>query len=379
MTQHERLLRECIRSILSEDYGSLGVGGDYSAFVNAAGGMGMGHGAYGVHFGDANAMYRTFIKPFADVIGVVKGNVKELSQRALTVVHVAFESLATTLIPFLRDDYAEIFEKEKEQISRIREEYADVFNATWEAFDEMDVLIPAFMFRPDLFLTAQFVRRAPAAASKILSVLSGGALDNVLKNFTMGPSKGTKHRSSGKSKSPSEFFSNGGGPSYMDYGYGAGHTGMGFGFHESLERVDELRVDPKVKRLMQIIKNEKVKRMLQQSPKVQKMSEQGRSLVQGTLKTVFEHASAVLSADDLHELQQKLGKQIKGLSEVEKLPAQERKVAEAQLMKAVKASMKEFYVKQLTAQASSAVKAGVPREHPFVQDYTSVISKIKNL
>lgn len=336
------LLRDCIQEMLKEDDGFGGLGDV------------MAGAPYGMHYASKDQMYNIFIKPFADVAGVAAGKTKELSQKGQTLLKVAFESIATTLVPILKDSYGEIFAKEKEEIDKIRSEYGDVYNATWDAFKEMDVLIAAFMYRPDLFMTVQFARKAPKAAAKLLSVLSGGSLDKVLGGILK--------------------------PDTSSSRVGRSPEGPGVPVESVIrEKDDEKKGGGKVDKLAALMKHDKVKEVLANSPKVQQMSKVGQELVQGTLKSVFEQAQAVLGAKSLQDLQQKLGKKLPGMDKLAQVPQQERQAAEQQLLAGVKKSMKEFYTKQLEAQVKAAVDAGVPQDHPYVRDYTGVISKIKGL
>jgi len=334
-----KLLREYIQAVLVED-----MGGDY-------GGLGfgdaMGDMPYGMHFASQDQLYKIFVKPFADVVGVAAGKTKELSQRGITALNVAFEAIATTLIPILKDSYGEIFQKEKQQIDKIRSEYSDVYQATWDAFNEMDVVVAAFAYRPDLFLTAKFAKHAPKAAAKLLSVLSGGSLDNVLHGLL---------KSSGKR--------------HVDHSEGPGMP------IESLIREEK---DNEPSKLEKLITNKKIKQVLAGSPKVQQLAKVGSELVQGTLKDVFSQANNVMNAKSLQDLQSKLGKKLPGIDKLSQVPQREREQAEQKLLVGVQRGMKEFYVKQLEGQVKAAIEAGVPKDHPFVADYVSVISKIKGL
>ena len=207
----KKLLRECIKeTLLSED-----MGGDYA-------GLGldpMAGSPYGAHFASGDQLYNIFIKPFADVVGVAAGKTKEVSVKAQTLLKVTFESVLTTLLPIFKDKYEEIFASEKQKIDQIKSEYADVYQATWDAFQDADVMIAAFMFRPDLFITAQFAKKAPRAAAEILSVLSGGSLDNILRGIL----KGGGERKRGHRGTSDSGGTGGGDP----YGYTGGGDGMG--------------------------------------------------------------------------------------------------------------------------------------------------------
>lgn len=359
----ERALRECIREILKEDdYAGLGLGGNHAG------------APYGAHYADSDALYKTFIKPFADVFSVAAGKTKEASQKAQTLLRVSFETIATTLIPVLRDDYAEIFAREKEEIDKIRSEYGSIYQATWDAFNEMDILIPAFMYRPDLFITAKFIKKAPRAAAKLVSVLSGGALDKTLGKLLKpeAPNQGTGIGSSGG-------------------GSGTG-TGDGFGYSmESLVVSTELVLEDKpnkpkkqqgesaADKLIKLVNDKRVKEMISNGEQTQRASRIGQDLVRGTLKDVFEKAQSVLSAKGLDDIQRITGKQAKGAEELNKLPQEQRQQAEAALVKTLKKSMKEFYVKQLEAHVKSVVDAGLSQDHPFVKDYVGVIQKLNQL
>jgi len=336
------LLQEYVRNLLNED----DFGGDMGGLDP------MGGSPYGMHFASQDQLYNIFVKPFADVAGVAAGKTKELSQKAQTVLKVAFESVATTLVPILKDSYGEIFAQEKEEIDKIKSQYSDVYGATWDAFKESDVLIAAFMYRPDLFLNGAFARKAPKAAAKLLSVLSGGSLDKLLHGILSG----------------------GGGGKKTDHSEGPGMPFEGVVYED-----DEKQPNSKLDKLAQVADNKKVHKALTDNPKVQKMSEAGQNMTRSTLKKVFVQAQAVLGARTLQDIQNKLGKKLPGLDKLAQVPQQERQKTELSLLAGIKKGMKEFYVKQLEGQVKAAVEAGVPQDHPFVKDYQGVISKIKAL
>lgn len=347
--QTQVLIREYVRQVLRED--------DYSSIL--AGDHFGGH--YGAHYGSSSDLYNVFIKPFVDVVQTAAGKTKEISQRAQTTAKVAFEALATSLIPALSDSYAEIFAEEERQIQQIRSEYAEVYNSTWDAFRENDVLIAAFLYRPDLFLTATFAKHAPQATAKLLSVLSGGTLDSVLDRFNVASRPLVKPNIQGGG---GEMFGGGG----------------GFGYSESVIREESTENQKdKPSTLEKLVVNPKIKSVLQKSPIVRQMTKQGQELVRDTLKNVFEEASAVLSAKTLSDLQKASNAKLKGLDELQSVPEQERQKVEQLLLATTKKSMKTFYIKQLEAQVKSAIEAGTPDNHPYVQDYQRLIAKIKAL
>jgi hypothetical protein len=358
----EKLLREYVRAVLTEDEG--GGGGDGGVYGDLS--MADATGSpYGMSFGSGKDLYNIFVKPFTDVVGVAAGKTKELSEKGQTLLKVAFESVATTLIPILKDSYSEIFKKEQDQIDKIRREYASVYQATWDAFKDNDVLVAAFMYAPAAFLTAGFAQKSPKVAMKLLSVLTGGSLDPWLK------------------KVKAKFY----GPDKKDLGMGdklGGHksgankaiAGGAFGPMESKLREEDEEKKPSIGK---VLGSDKVRAKLAESDLVKKMEQEGRAMVRGTLTQVYKQASAVMAAKSLQDLQQKVGKPLKGVEQLKQVPQQERQGAEQQLLVGAKKGMAEFYAQNLEGQAKKAVEAGVPESHPYVQDIQKVISKIKAL
>lgn len=339
------LLREYVRTALAEDFG-----GDLGGFGDM-GGMGGGMGGYGEIVG-GDQLYDIFVQPFVNAIGHAAGKTKELSQKGITLLKVAFETVATSLIPFLKDDYANIFAHEKKELDKIRSEYGKYYQATWDAFKNEDIMIAAFMYRPDLFVTVDLAQKAPKVAAKLLSVLSGGALDKVLSGIIHG-------------KKDDE-----GGGAEDFWSQVSKHAGKK---HEGILRED----DDGNNVIAKLVANKKVKQVLANSEATQKSAKLGQEMVRNTLKQVFDQAHGVLSAKSLEDLQKKVGKKLPGLDKLAKVPDQERQKAEQELLIATKKMMKEFYVKQLEGQVKKALDAGVPHDHPFIHDYNSVIAKIK--
>lgn len=328
MLRERWLLKEYVRTVLSEE-GQGGFGG-YSDYV---GGMGGGAGGYGMGgIVDNDDLYKTFVKPFTDVVSVATGKTKEMSQRTVTLLRTVIEAAFQTVVPFFKDKYAEIFKEEKQHLDRIKSEYSKVYQATWDAFKDHDVLCAAFMYRPDLFLTTVLAREAPEAAAKLLSVLSGGLLDVALQ----------------KLRSPR---------------------------HEGIIKEDDEQVSP----LEKLVSNKKVHEVLANSDIVKQMTKEGQAMVRKTLDDVYKQASSALTAKSLQDMQQKLGQKIPGLDKLSQVPQQERQKAEQALLKSIKEGLKAFYVKGLETHVREAVQAGTPKNHPFVADYASTISKIKAL
>ena len=343
------ILHENMQKALNEDDGGFGYGMGGSEAM----------GQYGVHYASGDQMYNTFIKPFVDVVKVTAGKTKEMSQRAQTLAKVAFESVATSLLPWLSSDYGDIFKREAEEINKIRSEYGDVYAATWDAFKDKDVALTAFFCYPGAILTGLFAKKTPKVALNMLSVISGGEMDGVIDNIKDSISSGF-----GKSKGRKTFSSPGGDKTP---------------WMESLIREDKDKEKTKKQKLADIVTNEKLVNKALSTPLAQRLQKEAQEAMKNTLKQVFERAQAVMTSKTLDELQKKIGKPLKGLDKLKSIKPEEKAEAEKQLLDNLRKSMKEFYAKSLEQQVKDAVGAGIPKNSQFVFDYVEVIRKIRAL
>ena len=349
--QDHKVLREYVKQILRED--------DYGGMMDMGGAM----GPYGVHIASNDALYKTFIKPFVDVVDVAAGKTKELSQKAQTLGKIAFETIGSTIFPWLSSDYAEIFQEEKSQIDKIKSQYREVYQATWDAFQTNDVAWTAFFCYPGAVFASALARKTPLVTLKMLSVFSGGTMDGFLsrvqqKFSTESKKSNNNDSSSGGDKLPS--------PTWESV----------------LREDDEKKQKQKPKKgptLADVLTNEKVIKKALSSPTAQRIQKETREVVRGTLQSVFEHAQAVMSSKSFEELQKKIGKPLKGLEKLKDMKPEVRQAAEAQVLDTLKKSMTLFYVKNLEAQVKQALDAGIPQDSGFVKEYAAVIQKIKSL
>jgi hypothetical protein len=369
------LLREYVRAVIVESEGGGEGGGEYGHGPGSGYGdlyaVNMGMNPYGANFGSYGDLYNVFVKPFVDVVDTAVGKTKELSQKAQTLVKVAFETVATTLIPVFSDSYKEIFAKEKKHMDAIKKEYKAVYQSNFDAFRDNDVFWTAFCYAPAAVMTLALVRRTPGKARRIISALSGGTLDPWLTRvFTrFEPTRDPPH--TGLDYKGSE-------PSF---GGGGGGYGGDMGPMEGVIREDD---DKKKKRksskdLAQVLTDRRVIERLQQSPVTAGLQQATQTAVKETLASVYEQAQAVMHSKTLQELQQKTGKQAKGAEKLAQLPPAEKQKAEQAILATLRKAMKEFYAQNLEAQVKKAQEAGVPDDSPYVQAYNDVISKVKAL
>jgi hypothetical protein len=325
----------------------------------------MGEMPYGMHFGSGNQLYDTFIKPFVDVAKTAAGKTAELSARAQTAAKVAFETIATTLVPVLSSDYAEIFSAEKKQLDDIKTRYADVYRATRSAFGDNDVMVASLMFAPWAFLSAAFVKKSPAAALSFVQVLGGN--NPVIGRFV--------------SQVQSRYGSSlGGGKSNYSQREDAGSDTWAFEGSVYLGCIVE--ADAAAKKnppLERVLTMPKLTALLKRSELSQRMSRDGRAIVTSTLKKVLERAQTVLTATSIDEIERAVGKKIPKAAELRKLSDEERAPIEAAVLERVRASMRKVYVANLTAQAKQAMQSGLDEGHPFIRAYATAIERIKKL
>ena len=324
--------------------------------------MGGGLSPYGMHFGSDKDLYNVFVKPFADVVTTAAGKTKEISKSAQNLLRTSFEAIGTTVLPMFKDDYERIFADEKNAIDKIRREYADVYKSNWDAFQKDDALCVAFAYRPDLFLDVAAVKKAPKVAVKMLSVLSGGSLDPII-------TKLFKKAAQKKGKNEEDIVKQLA-KLYAD----KGEKGKK---HESIIREEDGNESSNP--LVTLVTNKDVMNVIANNPRVVAMEKEGKNIVRTTLANAYKQVRSVAQAKNIDDLQKILGKPIEGADQLKQLQPQERQAAEANLVKTLKQSIKEFYAKNLEAQVKSAIDHGVPQNHPYVNDYKSVIQKIKAL
>ena len=336
-----KLIREYVSAVLKnsrivEDDG--GYDGGYS------GGEGVsGYGSYG-----SGDLFQAFIQPFVDIVGTIAGKTKEVMRSAFTALHVAFESLVTTIVPFLTDSYDEIFIKEKQDLAEIRSQYQGYYDATDKALAGSGAKLLAFMAFPGAALTGQFAVTAPKAAKSILSMATGGISDEWLGG------------SSNKKSGPSGVFD-----SYVR-AYNKLLTEAG---KENLENP-----------LASKIKSKKfIDTIISRSPPMQESS---RLAMELHIKTRGERIKLVLDiyeARSLEELGKIIGKPVKtpDMKEVDpeqKMSAQE---AENKFLEAAKSASQKAAIETLKKYIAP-VRQAFGEDHPFVSDYDTIIAAFES-
>lgn len=299
-------------------------------------------------WGTGSDLFQAFIQPFIDVVGTVVGRTKETMRRALTVLHVAFEGLVTSVVPFLTDSYDEIFAKEKQDLAEIRSQYQGYYDATSKALNSSDVKLLAFMAFPGAALTGKFVSTAPRAAKTILSVATGGMSDEWLGG------------SSGKKSGPSDVFD-----SYIR------------AYNNLLLEAGKENFENS---LASKIKSRKlIDAAIARSPSMQESS---RLAIELHTKTLGERIKLVLDiydAQSLEELGKMIGKPVtepdmKEIDPEQKLSAQETK---NKFLEAAKSASQKAAIETLKKYIAP-VRQAFGEDHPFVSDYDTIIAAFES-
>lgn len=334
-----KLLKKYISQILreSDDYGGFDMSGN------------AGDSPFGASFGSEKDLYNVFVKPFTDVAATAAGKGKELSQKAQTLAKVGFEAIATSFLPFLQDDYEKIFAKEEEAITKLKSQYKDIYDSTWTAFRDHDVLTAAFMYAPAAMITAKIAQQAPIQTIKVLNVLTGGNLDGFLNKVLKVLKPDTKK------------------PLDRDSGEGMPMEGI-------IRELHKKQID-----IGKVLTQKKLKQAIDDNPKTTKMRTDAKEVLESSLNQVLKRANAISGATSIQDLESKLGTKLKGTDKLQQVPANERQALEQNLIKGLKKSAISMYIKGLTQQVDKAEKQGVPAEHPYVVLIQGVISKLKSL
>ncbi len=350
MTDERRILKEYVKNVLLEDDGGYGMTAqDISD-----------NSPYGFSWGGPS-LFKIFVEPFVDVFKTGKAAAEDISARSRAAAKVAFEAIATSLIPGLSSDYKAIFDKEHAELAKIRGKYRDVFERTDKAlFNEgNDFVLLAFLLDPARFITATALNKAPGAVLSVFEIFAGESLKlksffDKLKLLPHAPGQSSDKEPSG--------------------GYMGGRGYIESKIYEAGEQPQDPNAALKAK-----LSNPKVLAAIQNSSKAKAMKQDAMVLVNQTINDLLSKVKAVSSARTLEDLARAApGFDRSKLASIQKLPANERQVAEQAIVAQVKKAANAFYSKTLQTQIDSAMKAGVPADNPLLQGYKKVMGMIRS-
>ena len=346
--------------------------GDYG------GGSGDYVGPYGYAWGSNEDLYNTFVGPFVDVFKTAVGKSKEIGVKARTLLNVSVDTILSTLIPFYGANYAKIFDKEAENIKKLREKYKDVYERTDKALGGSDAVALAFMASPALVTGAWAASKAPGVIKDLLSGLSGGASDDIYEEikekaieagrWSLGEEEKDRQRRLRQKKQKRK------------YGRRIGKIDPDVFFRESQLNEKEDEQDKKDITPEKVIKSKLFLSKTLEAPQIKELQKIATETYRTSLKEIYKQAQDVLkNSSSIEDLEKAAKKKIPEAENLKKLQGEERVKAEKILIDGVRKAMKEFYVKNLTDQVESVVSAGIPEGSQYVKEFRSVIQKIKAL
>lgn len=349
--QQEKLLREYVRSVLSEDIGDYGGGGD------------VGDGPYGYSWGSNNDLIKTFVEPFTDVFKTFAGKTKELKEKTKTLLTVVVQSALSVVIPGLSRGYAEVFDEEKEALDKVKNEYRDVYERTDAALGGTDASFLAFMASPGIALSYLTAKKGPGVAKEILSAATGGFSDDVYEKIKQKAIKvgrwslGEEDEDEDKKKK------------------GKKTESLKHGINFLSEAESQGDVTPE-----KIIKSRMFMTAALDSPKLAKIQKVATQIYKESLQKIYEQAEFVMKkAKTVEDLEKILKKKNPELEKIKKLQGVEKAKSEQLLIEGIKKSMKDFYIKSLTEQMQKVLKTGIPENSQYIKDFKETIQKIKAL
>jgi hypothetical protein len=324
----ERLLREYIRQILLEDLST------------------SAEGPYGLSVFSASDMKKHFIDPFLNPFKVLKGKTKELWEKSKSAFEVSFKAISDVFTPGVVSNYNKIFEKEKEAISKIQSEYAEVYGKTWEAFKGNDIVMTALFCQP---------------GGVIGAMLAKGGFD-AAKRIAFGTEEKANEKMSDYARKMSDKLS------------------------------DEEKVKAVKEKVYDKIKNE-------DKEKTSKLTQQSQQVVQNSLNNMYSSCEFIFKSKTLRELKDNLAraKEKTGFEDVkskiddyvrktsEGMRSNDAKTMEQGMLTSLKRSVKQMYIDALQKRVDDAIKLGekegveIREDNFFVKVHRTYINKIKSL
>lgn len=369
----EQLIREYVSAILKEDNPGYGVShiGD-------------------IDIGDASDILKIFGVPDIKNLGsTIAGVTKEMTTRLKTAIKVLWGA-TVSLIPGIGYDYAEIFDKEKTELKKVREEYKDVFAATDEAFKGNDMAMFAFMANPGVFLGAKMASAAPDTAKKLLSAATGGKSDEIIGDVIedlkdtdrwLTGEEGKEREQRLKSKEKRRDARAKGKDTSSPYSL---FGGMQDGRVLRGQRLNEEGKDQKGKKLSlsDLLSNKKlIQKIIDSSPELQDAMKRSVEIYRKTLQSAVLEAKKALDGVAYESIiknsKEKTPQFIEQVKSIAGMKEGDKKAAQEQLVTMTKTQLKKSFVEKLTKRMDDAIKAGADQNSQLIKDHAAAIKKIQ--
>jgi hypothetical protein len=399
MERKERLiLREYIH-LLVEDGGDgggggSGGGGGYEGFGGYGAGMGMGMGGQSV---SSDLMYKTFLGAWVNLAKTAGAATKSTANDAIMMLRVTLEAVVDLAIPGYRAKYKKIFESHKKAQDAILEKHSQVFDEIKQNLrTNHDFVVSALMYDPShffkvslsnpaTFITGVAAMESPGAVVKLFHTLTGGLLEDSLKEKYSDPKKLNLVQKKIRSIIGAETYD-----SVFNRPEGDEEESRekrllrllrqqrqesGSSRNEStylgrlLEEDEKLNNQKAMKWLLDVLLTPGVVSAIENNPELNEISSEMKELTEQTLSNVVQTVSDLNSVRNLADLSKHLGKPIEG---ADKVPPEE----EEKILDRLKQTIRASYAKMLAEEAKFLAK-NLPQGSTLLNAYKEAINKIK--
>jgi len=342
-----KLLKQYVKEVLKEDIGDGYAFGDYGYDASSP---------FGMDFGGPS-LYNVFVQPFTDVLKTAKAGGEQIAASARATLKTAFEITLSSIIPFFAANFKDIFDKEKEDLRKIKEKYREVFDRTDAALGSDELLIWAFLVDPSAVLTAKAAKKSARVVIDIFKTLAGTSpellkyLRNVTVNFKDQAKKITRAHRRHK---------------YGDFSI----------WYDSFARsgtlIEEAN-DPQ-KYLISALTSPEFKKLLASSPIVAGMKKDALSALNTTLHSIIGQAKKIDSLTSIDQIKSTFPEA--DFSKFDALSDQDKTSLGPKLVQSIKSAGKNVLKKSLQSHIEHVESLGLPTNHPLVTGYQKAIASI---
>jgi hypothetical protein len=370
MNDVDKLLKEYIVLLTEEDGGG---GGDYG--YGGMGGIPAGTWGYMDYGGPLSDI---FVKPFVNVFDIAKAGLKELGIRVKTALKVALEVVLTTLIPWLDTDYKKIFNTQREELKRFKQQHAELFKQNLLGFSN-DAKLVAFMINPGIYITAGLVRKSPDVAVRMIDTIKDAHVGwveewEIIKHRVSLPfdphAQKLSHRVA--SRRQTSMFTKRYGKDYYPSDIPMGEAAV----PKSAQQQKRQAQSP-VDALAAFVKRPDVVKSLENSQVARGFKAEGQRVLNGIASGLNQSISRIMNVRTVADIERLIGKNI--LNKLTKLQPKERQMVEQEMVEQVRAAAKAFYTKNLTAEIENVKKDGVDANNMYIRTLQGMLSKLGSM
>lgn len=362
----EKILKEYIRRIISEDdFGGFDFTSDY--------GYGGSFSKYG--YGDWSHVKKLF-DIFADPVRVAGAEIQKIIPNFKAFIHSVFETVMTTVVPFLSSDYEKIFKRRDERVKEVEQKYGDVYKRMWSSFTgggAEDLLILGFMMNPGLFMAAPAFWKSSEQAAAGVKFLAGNIVSDTIETISSLAKEFVKvvtHDApyvARRVKSQMNTFARN-----FEEVKTVRHGKILYEENDKKEKVknyvDAVKKFKKSDEYNEILKSRRANEIKTDAEKI--LGE----FLNGVVESAKKRMSSVNSVNDVMSM---LGGESKELSSmIEKLDEGEKKEFEKQLVESIRENIKSWYVKKLSDDVKKAKDSGLPSGTRVESMYERAISSL---